>query len=45
MDGKTLGIFLVVLCAAVFLPVSPVWFVLCAAVCGILLKQKEVGRG
>ncbi|MBQ7220366.1 MAG: chromate transporter [Synergistaceae bacterium] len=38
IDAKTLCIYLVVLACAVFLNVSPVVFVVCSAVAGILLK-------
>ena len=42
IDKRTLGIFLLVLAGGVFLNVSPVWFVILAALAGILLKNLEV---
>jgi chromate transporter len=44
VDKRTLIIFLAVFAGSVFSPLSPVWFVLAAAVAGILLKQWEVKR-
>lgn len=42
VDKRTAGIFLLVLAGGVFLNISPVWFVLAAALAGILLKNWEV---
>lgn len=42
IDKRTLVIFLVVLAGSVFLNLSPVWFVILAALAGILLKNLEV---
>ena len=42
VDKATAVIFVVVLLGSVFLAVSPVWFVVLAAVAGILLKNWEV---
>lgn len=42
IDKRTLAIFLVVLTGGVVLNISPVWFVLLAALAGILLKNLEV---
>ena len=42
IDKRTLVIFLIVLAGGVFLNISPIWFVLLAAVAGILLKNLEV---
>lgn len=42
VDRRTAVIFLVVLVGSVFLNVSPVWFVIAAALAGILLKKWEV---
>ena len=42
IDKRTLVIFLIVLAGGVFLNLSPVWFVLLAALAGILLKNLEV---
>ena len=42
VDKATAVIFVVVLLCSVFLEVSPVWFVVLAAVAGILLKNWEV---
>lgn len=44
IDKRTAGIFMVVLLGGVFLNVSPVWFVLAAAVAGIALKSWEAER-
>ena len=44
VDKRTAGIFLLVLLGGVFLHVSPVWFVILAAVAGIALKTWEAGR-
>ena len=44
IDGRTFVIFLLVLLGGVFLNVSPVWFVLFAAIMGILLKNWEVRK-
>lgn len=44
VDKRTLGIFVVVLVGSVFTPVSPVIFVLLAAVAGVVLKMLEVKR-
>ena len=43
IDKRTAGIFVLVLLGGVFLTLSPVWFVIAAALAGILLKNKEVG--
>lgn len=45
VDRFTLVIFLLVAAGGYFTPVSPVIFVLAAAVAGILLKQKEGRKG
>ena len=42
IDKRTLVIFLLVLAGGIFLDVSPVWFVMCAALAGIILKDLEV---
>ena len=42
VDGWTTAIFLAVLAGSVLLDLSPVWFVLAAALLGILLKNREV---
>jgi len=42
VDGRTAAIFLLVLVASTLLDLSPVWFVIAAAVMGILLKNWEV---
>lgn len=42
VDKATAVIFVVVLLGGVFLEISPVWFVVLAAVAGILLKNWEV---
>ena len=42
VDKRTAGIFLLVLAGGVLLNISPVWFVLAAALAGILLKNWEV---
>ena len=42
VDKTTAVIFVVVLLGSVFLAVSPVWFVVLAALAGILLKNWEV---
>ena len=44
VDKRTAVIFLLVLAAGVFLTVSPVWFVLLAALAGIVLKNLEAKR-
>lgn len=44
VDRRTAVIFLLVLLGGVFLNVSPVWFVICAAVAGIILKNLEAKR-
>ena len=44
VDKWTGAIFVLVLLGGVFLNVSPVWFILVAAVLGILLKNLEVKR-
>ena len=44
VDKWTAAIFVLVLLGGVFLNVSPVWFILVAAVLGILLKNLEVKR-
>ena len=44
IDGRTFAIFLLVLLGGVFLNVSPVWFVMFAAIMGILLKNWEVRK-
>ena len=44
VDKRTAGIFLLVLGGGVFLNVSPVWFVLGAALAGIVLKNLEASR-
>ena len=41
VDKRTAGIFLVVLAGGVFLDISPAWFVIAAAVVGIILKNLE----
>ena len=42
VDKRTAAIFLVVLAGGVFLDISPAWFVIAAAVVGIILKNLEV---
>ena len=42
IDKRTAGIFLLVLLGGVFLNLSPVWFVVAAALAGIVLKGWEV---
>ena len=42
IDKKTLGIFLLVVIGSVFTELSPVYFVLFAALCGIWLQALEV---
>ena len=42
IDKRTLVIFLLVLAGGIFLNVSPVWFVIYAALAGIILKNLEV---
>ena len=42
VDKPTAAIFVLVLAGGVFLNVSPVWFVILAALVGILLKNLEV---
>ena len=42
IDKRTLLIFLLVLAGGVFLNISPVWFVILAALAGIFLKNLEV---
>ena len=42
VDKRTATIFVVVLVGSVFLDLSPAWFVIAAAVAGILLKNLEV---
>lgn len=44
IDQRTLVIFLLVLVGSVFLNISPVWFVILAALAGILLKNLEVKK-
>ena len=44
VDKRTAVIFLLVLAAGVFLTVSPVWFVILAALSGIILKNLEAKR-
>ena len=44
VDRRTMVIFLLVLAGSVFLNISPVWFVVCAAFAGILLKNWEVKK-
>ena len=44
VDKRTAAIFLVVLAGGVFLNLSPVWFVVAAALAGILLKNLEVRK-
>ena len=44
VDCRTAVIFLLVLAAGVFLSVSPVWFVLLAALAGIVVKNLEGRR-
>ena len=41
VDKRTAAIFLVVLAGGVFLDISPAWFVIAAAVVGIILKNLE----
>jgi len=41
VDKRTAAIFLLVLAGGIFLKVSPVWFVVGAAVAGIILKNLE----
>ena len=44
IDKRTLLIFLLVLAGGVFLNISPVWFVILAALAGIFLKNLEVKK-
>ena len=44
VDRRTAVIFLLVLAGSVFLHVSPVWFVLLAALSGIVMKNLEARR-
>jgi len=44
VDKRTAVIFLLVLAGGLFLDLSPVWFVIAAALAGILLKNLEVRR-
>ncbi len=44
VDKRTAVIFLLVLAGGIFLNVSPVWFVILAALAGIALKNLEVKR-
>lgn len=44
IDKRTAAIFVLVLSGGVFLNVSPVWFVIAAALAGILLKNWEVKK-
>ena len=42
VDKRTAAVFVLVLVGSVFLEVSPVWFVVAAALAGVLLKNLEV---
>lgn len=42
VDQKTAVIFALVLAGGVFLSISPVWFVIAAALAGVILKNLEV---
>ena len=42
IDKRTLVIFLLVLAGGIFMNISPVWFVICSALAGIVLKNLEV---
>ena len=42
VDQRTAVIFLLVLVASVLLNLSPIWFVITAALAGVLLKNREV---
>ena len=44
VDKRTAVIFVVELLGSVFLDISPVWFVLCSALLGIILKGLEAKR-
>ena len=44
VDKRTAAIFLLVLAGGLFLNLSPVWFVIAAALAGILLKNLEVRK-
>ena len=44
VDKRTAVIFVVVLLGSVFLDISPVWFVLCSALLGVILKGLEAKR-
>ena len=44
VDKRTAVIFVVVLLGSVFLDISPVWFVLCSALLGIILKELEAKK-
>ena len=44
VDKRTAAIFLLVLAGGLFLNLSPVWFVVAAALAGILLKNLEVRK-
>lgn len=41
VDKRTAAIFLIVMAGSLFLHISPVWFVVVAAVAGVLLKNLE----
>ncbi|MCI8400082.1 MAG: chromate transporter [Oscillibacter sp.] len=44
VDKRTAAIFVLVLAGGILLNVSPVWFVVAAALAGILLKNLEAGK-
>lgn len=44
VDKRTAAIFVAVLLGSVFLNISPVWFVVCAALLGIILKGLEAKK-
>ena len=44
VDKRTAAIFVLVLAGGVFLKLSPVWFVVAAAVAGVILKNMEVRK-
>lgn len=44
VDKRTAAIFLLVLAGSVFLNLSPVWFVITAALAGVVLKSLEVRK-
>lgn len=45
VDKRTAGIFLLVLLGGIFLNISPAWFVIAAALAGVILKNLEAKQG